>query len=127
MGIQRFQQRFAGQMLPSHCRAMGSAGTAGGLHQGLLDNAVFNIQRELAAALLRGAPANTMGKAADIPNLLDLDPVSLLRQLGRAVALGTGHFFHAFHFVCDFHACDTSIRSLCLAFISPPVGGTITE
>ena len=44
--------------------------------QGLFDDAVLHVQAQLAGALLGCAPAHTMGVAADVLDLIGLDPVS---------------------------------------------------
>ena len=58
---------------------MGHAGAADGLDQGFLDNAVFNVQAEFAAALLGGAPADAVGVAGNVFDFLSL--VGKRRQL----------------------------------------------
>jgi len=47
---------------------VGHAGAANGLDQGFLDDAVFDVQAQLAGTLLGGTPAYTVGVAADILN-----------------------------------------------------------
>ena len=71
---------------------MGHAGAADGLHQRLLNDAVFDVQRQLAGALLGSAPADAVGEAGNIGDLLGLDPLALLGDGSRTVisALGDG-------------------------------------
>ena len=71
---------------------MGHAGAADGLHQRLLNDAVLDIQRQLAGALLGGAPAHAVGKTGNIGDFLGLDPLALLGDGSRTVisALGDG-------------------------------------
>ena len=45
-----------------------------------LDDALLDVKRELARALLRGAPADTVREAGDVLDLLGLDPLALLRD-----------------------------------------------
>ena len=49
---------------------MGHAGAADGFHQGLLNDAVLDVQRQLAGTLLGSAPADAVGQAADVGDLL---------------------------------------------------------
>ena len=58
--VQRLQNGLAGQDLARHGGGMGHAGAADGLHQRFLDDALFHVQRQLAGALLRRAPANAV-------------------------------------------------------------------
>ena len=68
-----------------HSGGMGHAGAADGLHQGFLNDAVLHVQGQLAGALLGSAPADAMGKAGDVGDLLGLDPLALLGDGGGAV------------------------------------------
>ena len=60
-----------------HGRGVGHAGAAEGLHQRFLDDAVLDVQGQLAGALLRRAPADAVGKAADVLDFLRLHPLAL--------------------------------------------------
>ena len=67
---------------------MGHAGAADGLNEGLLDDAVLDVQAQLAGTLLGSTPAHTMGVAADILNFIRLDPLALFGD-GRGTVLGS--------------------------------------
>ena len=66
---------------------------ADGLDQGLLDDAVLDVEGQLAGALLRRAPADAVGQAGDVLDFLGLHPPALLGDGRRAVVgpLATGH------------------------------------
>ena len=86
---------------------MGHTGAADGLHQCLLDDAIFDVQGQLAGALLRGAPADTVGKAGDIGDFLGLHPPPLLRDGSRAVVSALGHRTHMLYFRSIDHGNDS--------------------
>ncbi|OQB51920.1 MAG: hypothetical protein BWX99_02668 [Deltaproteobacteria bacterium ADurb.Bin151] len=69
---------------------MGHAGASECFDQRFLNDAIFHVKRQFAGTLLRRTPPDTVGKTADIFNLLHLRPPALLRDGGRAVfgALG---------------------------------------
>ncbi len=73
---------------------MGHAGAADGLYQRFLNDAVFHIQGQLAGALLGCAPADAMGKAGDIADLLGLHPLALFGNGSRAVISALGYGAH---------------------------------
>ena len=100
---------------------MGHAGAADGLHQSLLDDAVLHVQRQLAGALLRGAPADTVGEAGDISDLLGLYPLALLGNGSRAVISALGHRTHVLHFRRIDHSDDVPF---CVIVV--PFGGQTT-
>ena len=77
---------------------MGHAGAADGLHQSLLNDAVFHVQRQLAGALLRSAPADAVGKAGDVADLLGLHPFALLGNGSGAVISALGDGAHMLYF-----------------------------
>ncbi|MPN00731.1 hypothetical protein SDC9_147927 [bioreactor metagenome] len=56
---------------------MRHAAAAKGLNQRFFDDALFHVEREFAGALLRCAPADAMRQAADIGDLLCLNPLAL--------------------------------------------------
>ena len=56
-----------------------------GLDQGFLDDAVLDVQAQLAGALLGCAPTYTVGVAADVLNFLGLDPLTLFGDGGGTV------------------------------------------
>ena len=86
------------QDLGGHGRGMGHAGAADGLHQGLLDDAVLDVQGQLAGALLGRAPADAVGEAGDVLDLLGLDPAAFLGDGRRAVIRPFRHARHVFDF-----------------------------
>ena len=85
VGVQRFENGLADQYLGSHGSRMGHARAADGLDQSLLNDALLDVERQLAGALLGRAPADTVGKAGNIGDLLGLDPLALFGDRGRAV------------------------------------------
>ena len=78
---------------------MRHAGAADRLDEALLDDAFFDVQRELASALLRCAPANAMRQAADVLDVLGLDPLAFFRNRGCAVVNFLRDSRHVFHFL----------------------------
>ena len=69
----------------------------------LLDNAVLDVEAELAGTLLRGAPTNTVGVAGDVGDLLGLNPLALLGDGRRSVVCTLGNRAHALHFCRILH------------------------
>ena len=59
---------------------MGHAGAADGFNQSFLNDAVLDVQAQLAGTLLGCAPAHTVGIAADVLNFIGLDPFALFRD-----------------------------------------------
>src|SRR5699024_11570975 len=66
------------------------------IYQGLLDDAVLDVQAQIAGALLRSAPAHAVGVAADVLNFVRLDPFALFRDGRRAVLGAFGDGAHGF-------------------------------
>ncbi len=99
VGIHRFKDGFAGQYFGGHGGAVGHAGAAQGFDEGFLDDAVLDIERQLAGALLGRAPAHAVGKAADILDLLRFDPLSLLGDGSRIMLRAFSDAKHLFNFV----------------------------
>ena len=89
---------------------MRHAGTTERFNQCFFDDAVFDVERQLAAALLRRAPANAVGKAGDIADLVCLYPASLFRDRRGAVVWTLGDGAHTFYFVGIVH-CTFSFRT----------------
>ena len=104
---------------------MGHAGAADGLHQRFLDDAVLHVQRQLAGALLRGAPAHTVGKTGDVGDLLGLHPLALLRNGRRSVISALGHGTHMLNFSRIDHSSDLPFSYI--VTISEMTDGIITE
>ena len=61
VGVERLENRFALQNLGRHRRRMRHARAAARFDERLLDNALLDVQGQLAHALLRRAPADAMG------------------------------------------------------------------
>ena len=78
---------------------VGHAGAADGLHQSLFDDAVLDVQRQLAGALLRCTPAHTVSQTGNILNFFCLHPFCLFGNgsttMMYALCNGT-HFFNFF-------------------------------
>ena len=64
---------------------MSHAGTADGFNEGFFDDAVFDVQGQLAGALLRSTPAYTVSQAADVFDFLGLYPFAFFRNRCRTV------------------------------------------
>ena len=77
---------------------MGHAGAADGLHQSLLNDALLDVQGQLAGTLLGSTPADTVGKTADVLDLLSLDPLALFGDGSGAVVGTLGHGAHILYF-----------------------------
>ena len=98
VGVQSFQNGLAGQDLACHSSRVGHAGAADGLHQSLLDDTVLDVQRQLAGALLGCTPAHTMGVAADVLDLLGLNPLALFGNGSGAMVCALGDGAHILYF-----------------------------
>ena len=83
---------------------MGHTRAAEGLNEALLDDAVLDVEGELARTLLRGAPAHTVREARDVRDLLGLNPLALLGDGRGAVVCALGDGAHVLHFCCVLHA-----------------------
>ena len=91
VGVQRLEDGLAGQDLGGHGGGVGHAGAADGLDQGFLDDALLDVQGQLAGALLGRAPAHAVGEAGDVLDLLGLHPPPFLGD-GRGTVVGSlGH------------------------------------
>ena len=77
---------------------MGHAGAADGLNKRFFDHAVFDVQRQLAGALLRCAPANTMSEAGNILDFLCLNPLALLGNGSRTMICALCYRTHMLYF-----------------------------
>ena len=99
IGIQGLQNRFAGQDLARHSGGMRHARAADGLYQRLFNDALLYVQRQLAGALLRRAPAHAMRQAADVSDLIRLYPLPLLGDGRRAVVRPFRERTHPFYFM----------------------------
>ncbi len=74
-------------------------GAADGLNEGLLDDAVLDVQGQLAGTLLRCAPAHTVRVAADVLNFIGLDPLALFGDGCGTVVCTLGNGAHVLHFL----------------------------
>ena len=92
------QQGLADQDLGSHSGGVGHTGAAQSLDQSFFNDALLDIQGQLAAALLRSTPADAVGKTADILNFLDLHPLTLFGDGSGAVISTLGHGAHMLYF-----------------------------
>ena len=98
VGVQGLKDGLAGQDLGSHGGGVGHAGAAQGLDQGFFDDAVLDVEGELAGALLGCAPAHAVGETGNVLDLLGLDPFALFRDGGGAVVCALGHRTHVLYF-----------------------------
>ena len=81
---------------------MRHTGAAERLDQRLFNDAVFDIERQLAGALLRSAPAHAVRKTADILDFFCRNPLALFGDGSRSVV---GTLGNTAHFV-DFCGID---------------------
>ena len=103
VGVQRFEDGLLRQDLCGHGGGVSHAGAADGFHQSFLNDTVFNIEGQFAGALLRSAPADTMGQTADILDFLRLNPFSFFRDRGRAMVRAFLDAAHILDFGCIDH------------------------
>ena len=101
-----------GKDLGSHGGRVGHARAADGLNEGLLDDAVLDVQRELAGALLRCAPTHAVRKTGDVGNLLSLDPLALLGDGCGAVVCTLGNGAHCLLYTSVVPKTDDGADSL---------------
>ncbi len=91
---------------------MGHAGAADGLNERLFDDAILNVERQLACALLGSAPANAMSKAGNILDLLSLNPLALFRDWSRAMVRTLGDTYHFLNFARVLHGSSSFFLSM---------------
>ena len=115
------------QDLSGHSGGVGHAGAADGLHQSLLDDAVFDVQGQLAGTLLRGAPAHAVGQAADVGDLLGLDPLALLGNGRGAVVGALGDRTHVLYFAGVDHSLTNPFSRPAASFACSPGDGLWLE
>ena len=77
---------------------MGHAGAAQGFHQRFLNDAVLDVEGQLAGALLGCAPAHTMGKAGDVADFLGLHPLALFGDGSGTMICALGDGAHMLNF-----------------------------
>ena len=85
---------------------VGHARAAERLDQRFLDDAVFDVEGQLAGSLLRGAPAHTVRQARDVFDLFGTYPFPLFGNRGRRVVGTLLHAAHLLHFMCVDHNVD---------------------
>ena len=115
VGVQSFQNGLAGQDLACHSSRVGHAGAADGLHQSLFDDAVLDVQRQLAGALLRCTPAHTVGVAADVLDLIGLDPCALFGDGSRTMLRTFGDRAHILYLLRIGHNHTLLLTNVALA------------
>ena len=108
IGVQRLKNGLAGQNLAGHRGGMGHAGAADDLHESLLNDAVLDVQAQLAGALLGRAAADTVGVAGDIFDFPGLNPFSFFRNRSGAMVRAFGNTNHVFNFLCVLHVTQSS-------------------
>ena len=89
---------------------MRHTGAAERFNERFFDHAVFHVERKLAGALLRRAPAYAMGKAANIGDLFCLDPLALLRNGRRVMLCAFCDAEHLFNFARILHLMRSSFE-----------------
>jgi hypothetical protein len=77
---------------------VGHTGAAQSLDQSFFDDAFLNVQGQLAAALLRSAPADTVGETADIGDLLCLHPLAFFGNGSGAMVCALTNGAHVLYF-----------------------------
>ena len=77
---------------------MGHAGAPQGLHESLFNDALLDVQRQLAGTLLGSAPAHTVGETGDILDFLGLNPLSLLGDGSGTMVRALGDRAHVLDF-----------------------------
>ena len=108
VGVQRLQNGLAGQDLAGHGGGVGHAGAADGLHQRFLNDALLHVQGQLAGALLGRAPADAVGQAGDVRDLLRLYPLALFGDRRGAMVGALGDADHFFYFLGVLHRIGSS-------------------
>ena len=78
---------------------MRHARAADRLNEGFLDDAVFDVERQLAGTLLRSSPANSVRQAADVLDVLGFYPFAFFRNRGSTVMYFLCYACHIFHFL----------------------------
>ena len=86
--VQRFQNGFANQDFARHGGAVRHPGATDGFNQRLLDDSLFDVQCQLTGALLRCAPADAVGQAADVLYFLGFVPICPLQEWEQGSCLG---------------------------------------
>ena len=103
VGVESLQQGLAREDFRCHGGGVGHTRATEGLDEGFLDDAVLDIEGQFAASLLRGAPADTVGKAGDVLDFFCMHPLSFLRNRGVGVVGAFCNAAHLLHFFCVNH------------------------
>jgi len=98
VSVERLENGLADEDLARHGGGVGHARAADGLNERFLNDALLDVERQLAGALLGRAPANAVGKAGDIGDLLGLHPLALFGNRGRTVICALCDGAHMLHF-----------------------------
>jgi len=98
VGVERLENGLADQDLGGHGGGMGHAGAAQGLHETLFNDAVLDVERQLAGTLLRSAPAHTVRETGDVLDFLGLNPFTLFRDRRRSVIRALRDRAHMLYF-----------------------------
>ena len=99
VGVQSFEDGLADEDLRSHGGGMRHAGAADGLDESFLDDAVLHVEGELAGALLRRAPTDTMRKP-------EMSLISFAWTHLPSSGMGAGPWYAPF---ATGHICCTSV------------------
>ena len=78
---------------------MGHSGAADGLNQSFLNDAVLDVQRQLAGTLLRSAPADAVCVAGDVLDISGLHPFRLFRDRSCAMVYALVYDAHVLYFL----------------------------
>ena len=97
VGVQSLEDGLLGKNLGGHGCGVGHARAADGLDEGLLDDALLDVEAQLAATLLRCAPADAVGVARDVLKLLCLNPGAFLGNWRGPVVCTLGDGAHLLH------------------------------
>jgi hypothetical protein len=89
VGVERFEDRLAGQDFTGHRSRVGHPGAAERFDQRFFDDSFFDVEGQLASALLRRTPTDTVCKARDVADLFRLDPFTFLGNGCRAIFWAT--------------------------------------
>ena len=98
VGVERLKNGLADEDLGRHRGGVGHAGAADGLDQRLLNDALLDVERQLARALLWSAPADAVGKAGNVGELLGLHPLALFGDGSGTVICALGDRAHMLNF-----------------------------
>ncbi len=98
VGVECFENGFAGENFSRHCRRVRHARATDGFHKSFLNHAVLDVERKLACALLRCAPADAVSKTADVLDFSCLHPLAFFGDRGGTVVRSFCNATHVFNF-----------------------------